>query len=96
MLKRPEMPEVALHMPEHEEKIRALGYAFGMYAGMASPASHGQIYAKGLLTTNDLEAFEKTFQEGHELGFAFVLFNQISGAFIPDHLPILAHIIIEW
>jgi hypothetical protein len=77
MIGRPELPELELNFPEHEDKVRALGYAFGMCAGMVSPAYHGQmppispVYAKGLLKTNDPLAFEKIFQEGHALGFEF-------------------------
>jgi hypothetical protein len=77
MIELPELPEVELNIPEHEEKIRALGYAFGMCAGIVSPAYHGQpppvspVYAKGLLKTNDPEAFQRTFEVGHEPGFDF-------------------------
>lgn len=77
MIELPELPEAELNFPEDEDRIRALGYAFGMCAGIVSPAYHGQpppvspVYAKGLLKTNDHEAFHRTFEVGHELGFEF-------------------------
>ncbi|SRR5581483_5322423 len=71
------LPTIHFALPQHNARVKTLGYACGLCSGIVSPLFDGHmppfatVQADAPITTNNLVQFERLFAEAHARGFQF-------------------------